>query len=353
MRFYKKIIATVAADIIIFTMTACAANTAVTSTAMTTYNTTEETESQYQEETETETEEAQDMRELLNTLKETDNNNLGVWSERELHGYGNLFYPGFEMAAMEHQDNNWATQMLRGKDISIVKASDSCLIITNGVDITQLDAQVSLFDNTLFGGQYAVDAGERVFFYDLTGDGVDELVIKMTFMDMGYRYNSVYVYDIDNLELLAMPKADALQKILDEFLGQNFQISNDTDSVQYSITDANGNIMYGEYSHKGDGVRLSARIADSSYIYVDNGKLYYKNEVQLVDANSETAVPAYLKKVCDILVRIDYNEDKKSFEAVQESITILKNGIWDASDYMPIDRDAAEKAVEEYEKLIY
>lgn len=259
------------------------------------------------------------------TVEEAEKSALeAVWSDRELNGSGSIFYPGFELGALRKKSGGAAIPMLRRGELCVAEVSDTCLIVANGNRTVRIDGVVSLFDRGLFGGQYAVDEGARVFLHDLTGDGREDLVIKMSFLDNGYRYNTVHVFDTDTMERLGLPSEAEFKEILGGFLENNFVMEKDGEgNVRYRITDSCGNTKEGEYLPDDDSaVSLKARISDLSYTYVRNGELYYKNEVWLVDGDSVSPLISCLKKVCDIEVKLEYNAEQKCFEAVENNIML-------------------------------
>ena len=358
MKKYKKIAAILCIGLEIVALSACSRNSerSINRTDDETAVKTEETEAVTENvtaPTETakhEMETAWDISYISEQFTETKDTSYRIWSEKERHGYGQLYYPGFEMITMKYANGQRLTQSLRAGNINIIKVSDSALVITNGYKTTQLNAQISLFDNTLFSGKYSADVGERVFFHDLTEDGSRELIIKMTFMDMGYRYNEVYVYNTDTLKLLKIPTSDDFGQYLNDFMTDSYtQNVSETGLVSYKIEDGDSNVVIGEYMPEEGAVNVEAVTMDSSFIYVSDGKLYYKNEIQLTDADNRSAVPVYLHKICDIVIELNYDEEEQCFKVDRKNISIVKNGTWNKEDYLVLDKDAAKKAAEEYD----
>lgn len=265
-----------------------------------------------------------------------------LWDDVILNGYAQYMYPGFELSAAEIVGSGYPYVgcMLINRTFGIyivenITGEGGNIIIGNGSECIT-DTFYELFDNG------------SVFMYDLTGDGIPELVIKTQSVELGLTNPQIAVYDIQNLKKIIIPQ-DIKKQIGDYVADYDME---DGENQKLIITDIDGRIYeYDEYPFgymELSEISIDLQSATHNYICIKNGTIYYAQKIDCyVSDNSQGS--NYYSTDLTIIVSFKYNATENLFE-LSGDYAIEKG--WNYTDYEVIDIEAKEKAKAQYNEYI-
>lgn len=208
-----------------------------------------------------------------------------AWSEYELNGFGEILYPGFTL------DNT----IINGKSYRTLVSGEGIRIVDNGImPLSNVDNDLSgVYTFTIISGDYISTntvkspiggyAGSpymamtpKVMETDVTGDGIDDIIIRDEDYDKddGRTWTSLYVYDVTQQPILILPSDDIYRKLQNQFTVTAMIFENGIASC--TISDNNGNTVE-FYEELSDSVIAVSDIDVeycSNYVMVEDGVIY-------------------------------------------------------------------------------
>ena len=273
-----------------------------------------------------------------------------LWDESELHGYDMFLYPGFTLGYSEENGQYHKTYThdilcitAGGVDTDSEIQSDSgktWIKISNGI-IEKAD-KIAL----QIGGKNCEDTSwqERLFLMDLTGDGIDELVIRQQYAEMGLREAYLYVYDTETLERIEF--SEDIDSILKSVISDASMTDKGEGNVEFNITDSKGGNCVIEKNIPENSQYEWAGVTSCKFIY------FQDNQIKCVASAGYTSDDQIgICSVADVTVTLCYNSDTKCFEPEADYVIEESD---ETNDYyfdkVIIDKTLEEKAREALEE---
>lgn len=272
-----------------------------------------------------------------------------LWGD-DLHCYAQLYYPGFTLG---YKENN-------GSYLRTYTNTDEHIVVVENENAKQApfyeNQKIHLYNESVdkehtiyrpLGGNS--DNGntfyERLFMYDITGDGRDEIIIRQTYAELGIHHDYIYIYDKDTLEEIKTP--DNMGEKLYDSCVTDVQIeAKGSQTYQFIINDVKGNQTVFTKSIPDDitGKKWTGSDTSRDGLTIEDGKL---TSCIVVGYNYDNH--PWTEAVAVIKGSYVYNNASGEFELTGDY------SIDDATEpaswnIQLMDEDLGDKALKEYEE---